>query len=118
MKKLNTRKGQRGEQIAAAFLEAQGYQIVEKNYRYRRGEIDLIALDQDVLVFVEVKWRSSSAYGYPEEAVSEKKRNLLLQTSEQYIFEKDWQQALRYDIVAIVEQQGKPTFEHLKDVFF
>ncbi len=67
------RTGQRGEQAAVMYLYQQGYTILHKNYRYKRAEIDIIALKEMVMVFVEVKTRTSSIFGYPELAVGPKK---------------------------------------------
>jgi len=67
------RKGKEAEDMAADFLSRNGYEIVQRNYRYRRSEIDLIVRKDNWLVFVEVKMRSSDAFGYPEEFVDYKK---------------------------------------------
>lgn len=104
------RLGQQGEALAAEYLHARGYQIMECNYRTTYGEIDLIALqpaglagaDGEVLVFVEVKTRSSNAYGYPEEAVTASKQAHLIQSAQAYIqahpeLAGDW----RIDVIAI-----------------
>ena len=104
------RLGRRGEALAAEYLHARGYQILECNYRTAYGEIDLIALqpaalvgsEGQVLVFVEVKTRSSNAYGYPEEAVTASKQTHLIQSAQAYLQAHpeqagDW----RIDVIAI-----------------
>jgi len=98
----NKALGRSGEQIARAFLERQGYTFVAGNVRTPYGELDLIMRQNDVWVFVEVKTRSSSQFGLPEEAVNERKRTHIIQSSEAYLQEHpecsgDW----RIDVIAI-----------------
>lgn len=106
--------GKRGEDLAASYLEKKGYIILERNYRYRRGEIDLIAKKENLLVFVEVKLRSKTFFGQPEDAVDEKKAEKVLTTAENYIFETDWNGEVRYDIISIVD---KKELVHFEDAF-
>lgn len=73
------------EVLAAEFLKEKGYEIVQKNFRCRFGEIDLIARKDGILCFVEVKYRTSDAYGYPEEAVSVRKQTTIRKVSEVYL---------------------------------
>ena len=82
------KKGKEAEDMAADFLKAIGYEIVERNYRHRRSEIDLIVRKEKWLVFVEVKMRSSDAFGYPEEFVDYKKAKNIVYGAEQYTFAK------------------------------
>ena len=110
------RLGREGELIAAAYLESQGYRIRSYNYRAKRGEIDLIAEKAGILVFVEVKARSSRSHGFPEEAVSEKKAQMLAQTAQHYIEESNWQQDIRFDILSI-ELEPPFTIGHFEDAF-
>jgi putative endonuclease len=93
--------GSKGENMAADFLKAKGFDIVARNYRYKRAEIDLIVRRDDWLLFVEVKTRSSSAYGEPEEFVDEAKIRLMYFAAEEYIFRTNWQGHIRFDIVSI-----------------
>lgn len=113
-------KGKLGEAIALKFLEDKGWHLVAKNYRYRRGEIDLIMQDQDVLVFVEVKLRQDDRFGTPESFVSEAQQALIIQTAEQFIWENNWEQAIRFDIVSILMPQPPEPSEilHLEDAFY
>lgn len=108
--------GQSGEQMAAEFLRRQGYAILERNYRHRRGEIDIVASKSDVLVFVEVKTRSSATFGYPEMAVGAKKETQVLNAAEEYIYKTGWDKEVRFDIVAITLT---PSIEihHIQDAF-
>ncbi len=101
--------GRWGEQLAARHLETQGYQILKRNWRCRRGEIDLVAQADDVLVFVEVKTRRGQVYGSPEEAVTAHKRQKLLQLGQFYLMEHDLDDVeWRVDLVAVeLDQKGE-----------
>ena len=95
--------GARYESIAAGFLRLNGYDILERNYRSRTGEIDIIAFDKNYLCFVEVKYRSSLVSGYPSEAVDHRKQMKIINTSKHYIVSHGMRDPLvRYDIVEIV----------------
>ena len=103
-RKNNARQllGRKGEQMAAEALRERGYRIIEQNFRCRYGEIDLIAEEQDDLVFVEVKTRRGTAYGRPEEAVTWAKRRKLAEVASYYldvrsVGDRPW----RIDVVAI-----------------
>lgn len=96
------RLGQRGEQLAARHLAACGYQILAHNYRWRAGEIDLVARHNATLVFVEVRTRSSTTFGVPEESLTPRKRRHLITTAQHYLQahaleEVNW----RIDFVAV-----------------
>lgn len=102
-KEQNRVKGRYYEAQAEAFLKSQGYQILEKNYWTRFGEIDLIAQDGEYLVFVEVKYRSNSQMGFPEEAVTKKKQKTIFRCAQVYLMKKNILSGIpcRFDIVAI-----------------
>ncbi|WP_017730257.1 YraN family protein [Nafulsella turpanensis] len=110
--------GKLGEKLAAEYLQQKGYEIIASNYRHRRGEIDLIAQHEGVLIFVEVKTRKGGpAWGYPEEAVDAKKARLIVATANAYIFETDWHGEIRFDIVSV--QLGITTLiSHFEDAFY
>lgn len=111
-------KGKEAENLAADFLKQQGYEIVERNYRYQRSEIDLIVRKENWLVFVEVKMRSSDAFGYPEEFVDYRKAKNIVFGAEQYTFEHNYEGNVRYDVVAISLRNGKPEIRHFEDAFY
>jgi putative endonuclease len=111
--------GRLGETMACDFLKKQGYKIVNHNYRVRGGEIDIVAEDGDMIVFVEVKTRISRFFGYPEEAINKRKQHKLAMTAECYLaahklYEKDY----RIDAVGIeVGQDGQLiNLRHEKDI--
>ena len=90
------------EKIAGAYLETQGYQILEYNYRYRRGEIDIVARDGEYLVFCEVKYRSGNRSGHPAEAVDYKKQITISQCALYYLtVHRMTDSACRFDVVSI-----------------
>ena len=96
--------GEQGEEAAARFLVKQGYNIVERNWRAHNCEIDIIAKKRGVLVFVEVKTRSSGMYGSPEENVdAEKIRNILFAASS-YVHIKKIDMDLRFDIISVIKE--------------
>ena len=109
-----TTSGKQGEAQAEEYLKQKGYEILERNYRYKRAEIDLIALQGNTLVFVEVKFRSNDYFGYPEEAVTIKKQQHIIHAADQYIHEKNWLQPIRFDIIALL---NKTELRHFEDAF-
>jgi putative endonuclease len=110
--------GRRGEDLACAELEKRGYVILERRFRTRCGELDIIARDGGVLVFVEVKARSGSNFGTPFESVTWKKRQRLSQMAASYLFARRLESvACRFDVVAIVEQRGTHTIELVRGAF-
>lgn len=110
--------GQKGEGIAASFLETNGYQLLAKNYRYRRSEIDLICQTGQTLVFIEVKWRKNNDFGYPESFVEEAQANRIKTGAEQYLVENGWDGPIRFDILAISGTADKNLeINHFEDAF-
>ncbi len=110
--------GRWGEALAADRLQADGYEILARNWRCGQGEIDLVARDDDMLIVVEVKTRRSKAYGYPEEALTTRKAQKLIDLGVAYVAELDdpdipW----RIDLVAIqIDSNGKlERYEHIPD---
>lgn len=106
-----------GEDLATTFLEREGYKILERNYRFERGEIDIIAMDGNELVFVEVKTRETEAFGAPEESITSFKEEQLKKVAEGYLFERKLEnQNCRFDVVAITLRTNHPEIRILKDV--
>ncbi|MBY0426000.1 MAG: YraN family protein, partial [Cytophagales bacterium] len=91
----NTKKGKKGEDLAVRFLTTRGYEMLERNYRFGRSEIDIIARLGEMVVFVEVKFRKSDLYGHPEESISDKKIDQIKLASDQYVFQKNWHGPIR-----------------------
>lgn len=109
--------GDYGENIAKLFLEEKGHTILEVNYRFKKGEVDIITSFENTLIFVEVKFRSSSAFGFPEEVVNETKINLIQKVAEYYIEKKNWNKNIRFDIISIIERNNNRQIEHFEDAF-
>ena len=94
--------GRLGERLAAESLLSRGYRILERNFRCRYGEIDLVAEDEQDLVFVEVKTRRGTAYGLPEEAVTPRKQHKIVEVAGYYIDVHDCpERSWRVDVVAV-----------------
>ena len=112
--KNKTQIGQEGEHLAAEFLQHKGFEIVARNYRHKRAEIDLIIKRDNWLIFVEVKARSSSEYGEPEAFVDARKVSKIYEAAEAYIFAIDWHGHVRFDVVA-VKLGAEPRIDHFED---
>ena len=114
--KINNRQlGTKWEKAAVDFLRAQGYIIIEKNYRCRAGEIDIIARDADILCFVEVKYRKSCKYGSAVEAVGTSKQRIIRFVARDYLFRRcvNVNTQCRFDVVGF--DYGEPTL--IKNAF-
>jgi putative endonuclease len=110
--------GTDGEDRAAEFLKQKGFVILERNYRFKKSEIDLIVSRGNWLVFIEVKTRTSTAFGHPEEFVDYHKKKMIFAGALEYMTVKNWQGNVRYDIVAITIVRGKTEIYHLEDAFY
>ena len=109
--------GKKGEALAADYLRKKGYQILDHHYSAREGEIDLVAQKKDEIVFVEVKTRYSSTFGYPEEAVTPGKIKKMVKTAHKWLEKERKMDILwRIDIIAIEIKKNIPHFHHLKNI--
>jgi putative endonuclease len=116
--KVGKALGRSGEGLAVDYLRRQGYEIVGTNFRFDRAEVDVIAKDKDVLVFVEVKTRRGGTLGEPEEAVTFRKRDQIRKAAEGYLFEHKLADVeCRFDVIAIKHMRGDTTVSHFRDVF-
>ncbi|MDB5343844.1 MAG: hypothetical protein JWP89_2221 [Schlesneria sp.] len=114
------RLGDRGENVAANYLESQSFRILERQHRGHYGEVDLIAIDGDTIVFVEVKTRATSAAGDPTEAVDRTKQRKITRSALAYLKQKGWlERRARFDVVAILWNGGggQPTLKHYRNAF-
>jgi len=109
--------GKKGEQLALDFLLKNEYIILEKNYRYLKAEVDIIAQKGHVLVGVEVKTRSSDYFGDPQDFISPKKIKLLVSAVDYYVVQRDLDVEVRFDIIAIITNKKETKIEHLEDAF-
>lgn len=117
MAKHNT-LGKEGEKRAVDFLLKNGYEIIRKNYRYLKAEIDIIAQKDDILAVVEVKTRSTRDFGLPQDFVSKKKIKLMVMAMDHFLNEREWDIEVRFDIVAVIKSKNDWEIEHLKDAFY
>ena len=107
-----------GEDLALRYLTGQGYTLVERNYRKRRGEIDLIVRHEETLVFVEVKLRRSTGFGDPLEAVTARKQATIRSLAEQYLADNQPDfDTLRFDVVGILATHTGTRINHVEDAF-
>ncbi len=117
----DTRKalGFRGEDLAVKYLKKRGFKVIERNYHCPLGEIDLIAREGDTLVFVEIKARSSSAFGLPQDAVDRFKQEKLMLVARAYMAARHLKEDIpaRFDVVAIHLTPSGPDIELIKDAF-
>lgn len=115
----NKLTGSLGEELACQYLKKLGYKILERNFRIRGGEIDIICMDKDYLVFVEVKTRYSHDYGLPVESITPWKIKSLLKTAQFYLLRKNWKDGpFRLDFVSVdfANDPEKPEIELIKDI--
>lgn len=114
------RLGNSGENLAAEYLERQGFQILERQWRSRFGELDLVAVDSETIVFVEVKTRATMAAGDPTEAITRAKQKKITQSALAYLKRRGWlQRRSRIDVVSILwqGQNGQPDIRHYRSAF-
>lgn len=115
----NQDEGKRGEDLAASYVEKQGYKILDRNFRIRGGEIDIVAIDGDTLAFIEVKTRSSQEFGSPLEAITPWKLRALIKTAQFYkIKQRNLPDLMRIDAVSVTIEYttGKVEIELVKNI--
>ena len=117
--------GQRGEDLAAEFLERQGLVVMERNYRFERAEVDLVCFEPaeryesgGMLVFVEVKTRRGTGFGLPEEAISAAKRRNISHAARAFLYERQLEGSpCRFDVVSILMDGDAPQVRHIRNAF-
>ncbi|MEN8152446.1 MAG: YraN family protein [Acidobacteriota bacterium] len=110
--------GAEGEKEAVKYLRAEKYSIIEKNCRVGGSEIDIIAVKDGFLVFIEVKTRSSEDYGYPEEFVDRRKIKKIISGAKLFSARKKWRDHLiRFDIISLLFAEGKFKIDHIENAF-
>ena len=119
MKKRSTKeKGRAGEQLAARFLEKQGFRILDRNYRNRLGEIDIVAEDRGVLVFVEVRTLKAYAGHSPEETIQLRKQQHISRTALAYVQHKRLEdRPARFDVVSVTLEGIRSALRHIPNAF-
>jgi len=107
-----------GEQLAANYLRKHNYSILERNYRFQRAEIDIIAQKDDQLIIVEVKTRNSDFFGDPQDFVTSSKIKLLVKAADEYIISNDLDLEVRFDIIAVLKNKDLERLEHFENAFY
>ncbi len=110
--------GKKGEQLAVDFLLKNGYEIIERNYRFDKAEVDIIAKQKDILAIVEVKTRSTVDFGNPQDFVKPKQIQRLVKAVDEYVNTNDLDVEVRFDIIAIVKEGRDFKIEHLENAFY
>lgn len=109
--------GAAGERIAVEFLKTKGFEILDTNYAWMKGEIDVIATTNNNLVFVEVKTRQTDKYGNPSMAVTRAKQRQIIKIANHFIQSKKLDLEARFDVISIVKNAYKQEIEHIENAF-
>lgn len=110
--------GKKGEQLAVDFLLKNNYEIIERNYRFDKAEVDIIAKKNDILAIVEVKTRSTTDFGNPQDFVKPKQIQRLVKAVDEYVQVNKLDVEVRFDIIAIVKEGNSFKIEHLENAFY
>ena len=110
--------GKKGEQLAVDFILEKGYEIVARNYRFDRAEVDIIAKQNDILAIIEVKARTTTDFGNPEDFVKPKQIKNLIKAVDEYVTVNDLDVEVRFDIIAITKNGKNYNIEHLENAFY
>ena len=110
--------GIKGEKIAVSFLKENGYELLELNYRFKHLEVDIITKKEGMLVVVEVKTRASDYMAGPEITVSKKKQRDIIKVTNEFIYERDLDIEVRFDIISIILNEKEQTIDHISDAFY
>ncbi|SEA13911.1 YraN family protein [Bizionia paragorgiae] len=110
--------GRIGEDMAVDYLQNKGYTILERNYRFQKAEVDIIAQIEDTLAVVEVKTRSTADFGNPQDFVKPKQIQRLVTAVHEYVTSNNLDVEVRFDIVAIIKENKTVTLEHLENAFY
>lgn len=114
---IHNELGKKGEQLAVEYLQKKGYKILNRNWRYKKAEVDIIAKKNEILAVIEVKTRSTNYFGNPQDFVNQKKIKLLVEAINEYVISKDLDIEVRFDIIAVLKNKSTFEIEHLKDAF-
>jgi putative endonuclease len=110
--------GQQGEELASKLYLDKGFEILHRNFRSGKAEIDLIVKKGNLIVFVEVKTRTNINFGMPEGDVTRRQAKMIVDAAEQYTYTIDWQHNIRFDIIAVVITKDIVQIEHFEDAFY
>lgn len=109
--------GKKGEDLAAEYLMLKEYEILERNYRFQKAEIDIIARRHNTLIAAEIKTRSTPDFGNPQDFVKPRQIKQMLKAMNHYIEEQELDLDVRFDIIAIIRNKAGTRIEHIQDAF-
>jgi len=110
--------GKKGEQLAVNYLLKKGYDIIERNYRFDKAEVDIIAKKGQTLAIVEVKTRSTSDFGDPQDFLKSKQIQRIVKAVDEYVIVNKLEVEVRFDIIAIIKEKQGYSIEHLENAFY
>ncbi len=118
MKNNSQKFGEEAEEAAKLFLKKKGYTILASNWRFKKYEIDIIAEFKNIIVFFEVKARSSNVFGEPEVFVTKKKQTFIITAAAHYLKEGMIEKEARFDIISVLQINNNLTVKHLEHAFY
>lgn len=110
--------GKLGEEAALKFLLAKGHELLTKHYRFGRAEIDIITREKGIIIFSEVKTRTSNRYGFPEEYITREKIRLVKEAAEEYMYKNKFEGEVRFDVLSVTKNGDNLKVHHIEDAFF
>lgn len=110
--------GKRGEELAVDYLSKKGFEIVERNYKFKRSEIDIVTRKDGLLVIVEVKTRSTDFMAGPRDTITKNKQKAIVRAANYYVQEKDLDCETRFDVISIILNDKYQNLEHIEDAFY
>lgn len=115
---IHNRTGEKGESLAVSYFSEKGYEILHRNWRHKHLEVDIIASFKGILHFIEVKTRTSLKYGYPEENVDVKKIRMLINASEEFLYQYPQWQRIQFDVLSInIKKDDTIDYFLIEDVY-
>lgn len=114
-------KGRWAEDRAAELLESKGHIILDRNYRFMKGELDIVAFEPNEIVFVEVRGLKKDTFGRPEDSISEQKKRMMYEVAEAWLHERKMEGArIRFDVISVIGSEGneKPEITHFRNAFW
>jgi len=110
--------GKKGEEAAVYYLMEKGHVLLQQHYRFGRAEIDIITREKGIIVFSEVKTRTSNKYGYPEEYITREKIRLVKEAAEEFMYRNKFEGEVRFDVLSLTKQGEGFKIHHIEDAFF
>ena len=110
--------GKKGEEDAVRHLREEGYEILERNWTWGKKEVDIIAKHQDQIIVVEVKTRSSDAFGDPSEFINIKKQRFVIRAADAYLKLKNIDLETRFDVISVIREPNETRIQHIKRAFY